>query len=282
MQNETHHGTASHMSLDVYVIHYSPLTERRKYLALSLPKKFNAEWITEKVVKQEDFVVRDFFADNNILGVPLWRISEDLGINSRSRVKPRIISRIEGWAYRMIWKLNPTKENLVFGAMPSLRRLPNPIVEVTHMHIHALEKSKGSAKDWVLILEDDAILCESFEKIVEEISKSKFKDPVWVNLNAGAGLLRTRFDPKVNHLGLFQVRPPTTRCATAYMMNRKYVEAALDKFTKFGVPNFLPIDVIMQVINRSIGAKSFWSDPSVVLQGSEDGTYESQLGKYRF
>jgi hypothetical protein len=267
--------------LSTFVIHYSPLKDRRHYLANKLAKEFEAIWITENSIQELKFDWREYGNESEILKVPISRIAMDLGINSRSIIKPRVVSYLEGHVYRLISNSVKSRRNLNLGALPNLKELPNNLLEVTSMHLKALELAQVGTSEWILILEDDAILTKEFDSTIQRISNRTLKGPVWINVNSGAGLNRTRFEPRVNNLGLFRVRPPSTRCTTAYMLNRRYVTEAVEVFIAEGVPNFLPIDVVFQIMNRAIRAKAFWSEPSIVIQGSETGDYASQFSDLR-
>ena len=271
----------SQEQLETFIIHYSPLRDRFEYLSRNLSRELEANWINEDVHQDFNFAWREYKGEKTILGIPISRIAMDLGINSRSLIKPRSVAHMEGLVFLLISKVMKARSEINMGAIPQLKKLHDNLLQVTAMHLKALEKSRESASEWILVMEDDAILTEQFQYRLKEISSKKFRNPVWINLNSGAGLMRTRFDSKVNDLGLFRVRPPTTRCTTAYLLNKKYVIEAIKSFRASGVPDFLPIDVIYQIMNRAIGAKAFWSEPSIVIQGSESGNYGSRFNDLR-
>lgn len=150
------------------------------------------------------------------------------------------------------------------------------------MHVYALFLFLQSDCEWGLFLEDDAIPEQDFFIKLEKIAKLKRKKPIWINLNSGAGLVRTSSDPQPDKYGLFRVIPANTRCATAYMINRAYAVRLKDLILVHGLADWLPIDLFYQVANRKLRAKSFWIEPPVVVQGSESGRYDSGLGKHRY
>jgi len=264
-------------NLSTFMIHYTPLRERRDYLIRGIPKELEVYWVTEKDIAQDNFSWMEADFSETVLGVPLRKVALDLGVNSRSQIKPRLVARLEGIAFDYLSRFFKGKENLVFGSLPKVEKLNRRILDVTRMHLKAIQEAKALNTEWTLILEDDAIFDEGFLEQIRNISLWENRRAIWVNLNSGANLSRTRFDRKPNSDGIFELKPASTRCATAYMINRIYLEKSIEIFQRYGVPNFLPIDVIFQVMNRSISAKSFWSHPPTVIQGSEAGLYSSNL-----
>ena len=269
------------VKLSTYVIHYSKLSSRRDALLPTLPNALDATWITENDIVEIPFRFNSYDGSGSVNGVSLKTIGYDLGVNSRSLVKPRIIARTEGSIFRLIANFLPSKENLLLGSLPPLENMSNPLMEVTMMHIEALIRAKRREAEWTLVLEDDAILPNDILSRLYSLILTKSSKPIWINLNSGAGLKRTKFDSKVNQLGLFQVRPPTTRCCTAYMINRSYLDKVLNNLSTYGIPNYVPIDFLMSILNRAVKAKSFWSEPPIIEQGSENGKFTSELSKSR-
>lgn len=278
---ETTYDGHSTKRLTTFVIHYSKLKDRKESLIQSLPLQFSANWITEKSIVGQKLKLTDYQQSRNVLGVSIKTIASDLGVNSRSLVKPRVIARIEARLYRVIVFFVKSRESLIYGSLPSFSKLPKAIIEVSLMHLEAFRIAEQISSEWILVLEDDALLPDNFYNIVQAISLKYARYPIWINLNSGAELKRTKFDCPTNKLGIFRVRPPMTRCTTAYMVNRKYVMRASAILKEFGVPNFLPIDFLMSVMNRAIKSRVFWSDPPIVLQGSESGNFKSSLNKAR-
>jgi hypothetical protein len=168
-----------------------------------------------------------------------------------------------------------------YGSLPPFKKLPDEILELNAMHIYAAFLFLQSDKEWGLFFEDDAIIEPDFFNRIEDLANLNFSKPVWINLNDGAGLSRTNSDPRPDKNGLFRVIPPSTRCATAYMINRSYVKRLKDLILVHGLSDWLPIDVFYQIANRKLRATAFWSEPPIVIQGSESGVYKSNLGKLR-
>ena len=269
--------TPNERNISAYVMHYSPLSERRENLESKIAS-LSPEWVTEEDVILESLPWRH---KQKVLGVAQRNIAADLGVNSRSLSRSRKRARVESFYLRYMSFLGKKYQIHSLGSLPSFEKLPREILELNAMHIYALFLFLQSGKEWGLFFEDDALIEQDFFNKVEGIGDLRFSKPVWINLNGGAGLVRTSSDPAPDEHGLFKVIPPNTRCATAYMINREYVERLKDLILVHGLPDWLPIDVLFQVANRKLRAKSFWSDPPVVTQGSESGFYKSNLTKIR-
>jgi hypothetical protein len=50
---------------------------------------------------------------------------------------------------------------------------------------------------------------------------------------------------------------------------------------EYGLPDWLPIDLIYQALLRKTKATSYWQEPAQVIQGSEDGSYKSTFDVIR-
>jgi hypothetical protein len=260
-----------------YVIHYTPLGERRQFLEKVL-SGMNVDWITESEVIVESYPWRN---SSRVFGISKRLIAADLGINARSLSRSRKRARYESYIYRFASLLGPRFKDTSFGSLPSIKQLPNKILEVNAMHVHALLLFLQEDYEWGLFLEDDSVFSKEGLEQVAIISKDRRRRATWINLNDGAELKRTTSEKLIDKYGLFRVKPPTTRCASAYMINRKYAERLKDLIMVHGLPNWLPIDVMFQVANRKMNVEAFWSDPAKFIQGSESGIYTSNLKSLR-
>jgi hypothetical protein len=89
--------------------------------------------------------------------------------------------------------------------------------------------------------------------------------------------MRTASDPKPDSNGLFKVKPAATRCTVAYMISQDLASQMIDLVDKFGMPNWLPIDVAYVALLRKTNARAYWREPPVFEQGSESGKYRSSF-----
>ena len=261
-----------------YVIHFSPLEERRKFLESNLDSSLSVEWITES-----NFVpgIVHYNLNPNVFSVSPARISMDVRNNGRSMTVSRKRALIEGVLLYLLSSI-PKFRNFRFSSLPDVSELPAAILELGEMHVSALRKALLEECPWALVLEDDAIPKANWVSRVSQIVESEWpKQPIWINLNSGADLQPTASDKKHDKLDLFQIKPPATRCSTAYLVNKEYISCFIELVNLYGLPAWLPMDYIFQVANRKLRAKSFWAEPEVFTQGSETGHYLSNLSNKR-
>lgn len=258
----------------VFVVHYTKLKNRKAHLSDYLEKcNVQAKWITEKNYDQFKSTP---ISEKNIMGVSPKILGMDLGVNSRSLVFSRRKARIQGYILfiRSFMSLN----NLyTTGSLPIRKSLPEPQLQVQRMHITALKQGIDTNSKWILILEDDAIPTENAFELVNKIAENFKTTNAWINLNSGAGLKRTKSDPSPDIFGLFQVSPAATRCVTACLISRDLAVKIIELVDKQGLPEWLPIDFILQAALRKTKARAFWQEPVSFLQGSEEGHYKSSL-----
>jgi len=263
--------------LGLFVIHYSKLINRRDFLGAALRQQDRkAFWVTEKLL--HDFESKES-TSKKIIGVSERLIGMDLGINSRSLTRSRRKARIEG---KILFLRSFLSRNNTFstGSLPT--RQSHPVtIEVQKMHLTALKLGLQQRKNWILVLEDDAVPMDNAFVRIDEIVKSKAPINTWVSLNSGAGLVRTKSEVFLDHFGLFRVKPASTRCAVAYLISADLADKIVNSASVEGVPDWLPIDVYYQVMLRKFKAKSYWADPPYFSQGSETGKFKSNFAHLR-
>jgi hypothetical protein len=261
-------------SMSIFIIHYTKLIDRKAFLdKVIIKNNILVEWITEK---NYDLFKSTFISEKNIIGVSPKILGMDLGVTSRSLVFSRRKARLQG--YILFLRSFISKNNMyTTGSLPMKKSLPKPQLEVQRMHITALKRGIDTNSKWILILEDDAIPTEDAFDLVNKIAESFKPINTWINLNSGAGLKRTKSDPAPDSFGLFEVTPAATRCVTACLISRDLAIKTIELVDKHGLPEWLPIDFILQAALRKTKARAFWQEPVSFLQGSEEGHYKSSL-----
>ena len=263
----------------LFVIHYSKFTKRFNYLKERL-QEYNLKtiWITENNYNSYKHMSSKI---KKLYGVSRLLVGMDLGINSRSLKFSRRMAKFQGYIL-LLRSIIQRKPSLVLGSMPKEIALPLSMQEVQLMHFTAIKSGVESQVDWIVILEDDAVISSEFTESLNWIfQKFKSNEKIWINLNSGAGLKRTSSDPLPDSKGFFRVKPSSTRCCVAYVISKSLAIHIHELTLNYGVPNWMPIDYTFQVMLRALKAKSFWQDPPSVLQGSEIGKYESGFEKFR-
>jgi hypothetical protein len=258
--------------LHAYVVHYSPLLDRRSFLSANLiVQDIASTWVTENDFLNFD---EDFYQPKKILGVSEKLVGMDLGINSRSLSRSRQKARAEGiiLLFRSYLSKN---NNFVTGSIPAKQKMKNSMIELQKMHLTALAIGTKEQENWVLVLEDDAVPSEAANEKITSIVKNLPPVNTWISLNSGAGLHRTKSEKLKKELGIFRVKPAATRCAVAYLISIDLAKKIIDSALSEGVPNWLPIDFYYQVLLRKFKSTAYWTDPAFFEQGSETGKFIS-------
>jgi len=262
-------------NISIYFIHYSKLIDRKNYLdKIIINNDISVEWVTEKDCYQFKSTPIN---EKKVVGISPKTLGMDLGVNSRSLVFSRRKARFQGYVLFLRSFISHKNNLLTTGSLPIKKSLPKPQLEVQRMHMTALKRGIDTKSKWILILEDDAIPTEGAFELVNKIIANVKPTNTWVNLNSGAGLKRTKSDPVPDIFGLFQVSPAATRCVTACLISRDLAIKILELVDKHGLPEWLPIDLILQAALRKTKARAFWQEPVSFLQGSEEGHYKSSL-----
>lgn len=267
-------------TIAVSIVHCTRFTDRKKYLDKQLLAlgETTVNWCTERDLDSEDFV---FKYSKGAFGLPISVIGFDLGVNARTLVKSRRTAYWEG-IFLFLRFLLTRKKHLILGSVPSRNEtLRNIDFEVQKMHLLALHHGVSTGSNWILVLEDDSIFEPSeFQRIYQIAKYFNPRHPIWISLNGGAGLVRTKSDKWLDFEGLYRVKPSAVRCSSAYLVSSSFANEFLSLIDRWGIPDWLPIDYIFHLSMRRISkVRTFWQDPPIFLQGSEIGAYKSGLRK---
>ncbi len=253
------------------------LAERREHLetvlaAVSSDPRFVINWTGSLDVEAAAF---DGYIREDAppcAGLPEWRAWIDLRRNVQttlgsSRRKASLIAfAAAGW-------------NLIKGHRLSVELDTNRNRDdVTRKHLFGIIRFLESGSEWLLGLEDDAIGNSNWQlrtvAITERLDAS-LEVGAFIAASEGAGLLRTASDPAPDDLGVFRVRPPTTRTACAYLINRRAAEAFQKTLESTGIPPGTGIDHLYSFLLSSSKSHAFWTEPDLFSHGSEHGLFPS-------
>lgn len=119
-----------------------------------------------------------------------------------------------------------------------------------------------------LILEDDFVLTENFNHYLNEFLNNLPNDFDCIFMSSCCDL-----KPKHNNVvNKYFYEEETSRCTTAYLIKKETCEKILS------IANYTaPIDWHLNFIKEKLGLKYYWTDPIIVLQGSEKDIYKSNL-----
>jgi hypothetical protein len=119
-----------------------------------------------------------------------------------------------------------------------------------------------------LILEDDFVLTENFNHYLNEFLNNLPNDFDCIFMSSCCDL-----KPKHNNVvNKYFYEEETSRCTTAYLIKKETCEKILS------IANYTaPIDWHLNFIKEKLGLKYYWTDPIIVIQGSEKDIYKSNL-----
>jgi hypothetical protein len=150
-------------------------------------------------------------------------------------------------------------------------------------HIEAWRRIYNSTEEnYGLILEDDAFVCQNFlnrlNECLIELEKIPF-DVLMINEGCGFHIpqIFQRPDRKVYHRGILETYwggNGGTRCADGYIISKKCAKNFISYYENCELGSInLPIDHWMNHMMRQFKSLVFWSEPSLVKQGSETGDF---------
>ena len=222
----------------VYVTHYSPLSDRRKAMESALRiLGIDATWITayDQEVLTEEY-----------LGACVQRL--DSSVIDRAVYFEHVDLRHH---YRT---LNAAEISL------SLK------------HIEALRCFCSSGGALALILEDDVLFCRDFVEQCNRFLSETPQDFGIIFPGDGCGF---RVPPSLIRPDqvAYRVQPPLAKCTDSYIVTHAAAWKLLNKL----LPIFLPPDTQLTYWLRSLGIATYWWEPNLITQGSQVGIYESVL-----
>tara|TARA_B100001996_G_scaffold373288_1_gene350619 strand:- start:770 stop:1468 length:699 start_codon:yes stop_codon:yes gene_type:complete len=225
----------------IYVIHYSKLIERKKYIE-SIFENLDFDYEFVESFDKEDLNEKNisyFYNDNKEIydeKVKLW--------DKRSK---------------------------------SYYKLTDPEISVSIKHLEALKKIEKNKYEFGIILEDDVIpKYVDFILEVENLIKSYKK---WDVLFIGEGMGESYRDSKIGirrfipFKQIFKIKHPATNCLEAYIVKKSSINKILEDL----IPINLVIDweLAYQFFLKNLNI--YWSKKIIFNQGSKNNIYRSEL-----
>lgn len=156
------------------------------------------------------------------------------------------------------------------------RELNLPEISCTAKHIMALDKVSKECPNYGLILEDDAVFvpdfADRFRKYINDTPDNW--DAIFMGEGCGTDYQLSRI-AKGQQLSnnCFNVGHPATNCAEAYLIRPEMAK----KVALSAIPFHLVSDWEIAYQFYKFNATVYWWMPSIVTQGSKDGSYKSEL-----
>ena len=124
--------------------------------------------------------------------------------------------------------------------------------------------------DYCMVLEDDVILCDDFVSKFKEYMNNTPSDWDVIYFGSGANLHPKHSTPEQN---AYIKSHPASRCGDSTIFKKK----AIQDLTKTWFPFNLISDWELGYQHYLHNHKVYWWEPSLSQQGSELGTYKSEL-----
>lgn len=220
-------------SFDIYVIHNQSLPERRAYLESGLDAHTQVNFV--EIEKQAPELLDELY----------------VGINQLS------------WS---------SKCDGLWNSPPEPRLLTRGEIACTASHFYAYQQFlKNSNKEWLLVVEDDALFKAGLEKRIQKRINSM---PNWANaLFIGGGFAHHQVSRTIGRCKNFLIKHhPATNTTVGYLLRRELVERMMNRFHRFD----LPIDYELAYLLMINNAVVLHDVPYLIAEGSKS-TYESSI-----
>ena len=163
--------------------------------------------------------------------------------------------------------------------------LSKPKIAIILSHIYAYYQIKDNY-DEALIFEDDAILCDNFINIFNYYLTQLPKDYDMLFIGDGCNL-HIQKDNLISNKNIYKkcLYPTSwggdgcTRCTDSYLVSKKcaikiceYIDNI--KFNSKYIIN-TNTDWWLNIVARNIILEIYWAEPTIVIQGTENGIFQS-------
>jgi glycosyl transferase family 25 len=145
-------------------------------------------------------------------------------------------------------------------------------------HVHVMEMMRERQQSLALVLEDDLILDDRFVGWVNAFLDEASEFPAGYSIQLGCAnnmYVPGRQLKKHKHLYLQK----EVRAGEAYLIDAKAANLRLSWITENKIS--LPIDHLFNRSDRELGLSIYWSDPTLVEQGSMNGLFKTSLDQGR-
>jgi hypothetical protein len=258
-------------NLSIAVVHFTPLKDRKQSLEKVIPSEITCRWFTERQI----FSPLQWEESKSIFGLNPRRIGMDLGINSRSLSRTWMRAQIEGLILFTLSYLPILEIEIVTGDYLTWKKLPEGQLENLKQHISAMRWLLDSNSDFGLVLEDDALPTKEAWNCLDRLLSKRLPKFYVAFIGSGANLNNTK--KRRDELNFYRMNTFSSRTAVATLYSKSALLRFLDLIDNYGIPDSVPIDVLIQVFLRKVRFRPFWQDPPSFVQGSESGTYESSF-----
>lgn len=223
--------------MNIYIIHYKKLKERKNYLDNMLSTYYN-----------EPIYIDDYDRDTLII--------DDIKYNPN------------------LWDI---RTDGLYNGKIVYRDLKKSEICNSFSHLKALKNISESNYKFEMVLEDDVILPNDYlEKFVDLLSKIPndadfvfFGSSYSIDILDQANLSKSL---KIND-NIYKKEPGKTRTVDAYLVSPKAAKKIVDEITEICLPFDFELNYFLKKLNMNV----YWYDPGIISQGSQTGQYKSSI-----
>ena len=179
---------------------------------------------------------------------------------------------------------NYGKDKLTMLDKNKFRNISDSEISVCLHHIECFKKIANSNDDYALIFEDDVILCNNFKKILEGYLSSLPSSWDMLFIGDGCGLHIPKEQIKQNKNIYTKDNYPSTsgglgatRCLDSYLITKKCAQKIIEKISQPNYTILCPADHWLNHVIRNNNFIVYWSEPTIVTQGSEKKVFSSSI-----
>lgn len=229
---------------ECYIVHYTGHTDRKKFMQNQLAKEGLVCTFVEKYDREE--------------------ITYQMACSN------------------FIWTLNEymKRSHMYFGFAGFMMKPEELSLNLKHKEAMRMFL-EDSNKQYMLVLEDDAILCHNFKKTINSYLSTLPSDWDAAFIGQGAGK-RIPQHMIVSNIHWYRKDYPSDRCTDSILFTRAEVERIHFHLEQDKIA--FPIDHELSYLFRKMQSNVYWLEPPIVAQGSQTGffdTFQDEMsGKY--
>jgi len=174
--------------------------------------------------------------------------------------------------------ISGTNDSIESSTVDSIKRkfnLSDSKISLFLKHIICYKKIVENY-DYALILEDDVILDDNFCQKLNKYMSELPSDWDMFFLGDGCGLHIPQDEIKENQY-IYKARTPShAKCTDSYLVTKDCANKLLYYFN-YVTKISSPIDWWLNISYSALSLKYYWCEPTIVTQGSQNGTFNSSL-----
>lgn len=161
------------------------------------------------------------------------------------------------------------------GYNPPFREMSCSEISLFYKHTLIYRQIQNGEDDWALVLEDDAeIISPDFKKVVNTNIENTPDDWDMIFIGDGCGLHIPKQYQSKGQVAYLKEHP-ATKCTDSYLITKEAAKILYNSLLYY----VLPIDFELNFFLKELNFKVYWWEPNLVTQGSQSGTYQSEILK---